>query len=157
MPIISGGTIIPGALRRVGGYDTGTSFEGASYGGIQVGHWRYSFATEGGAISTIALGPTGDVLPANSSILGGYMNVATIPVGAGASIAVQVEGANDIVTAAAISGAPWSTTGRKAINPVFTAASIVVTTAARNVSVVISGAPLTAGIFDIYLVYFVTG
>jgi hypothetical protein len=72
-------------------------------------------------------------------------------------VAVQVEAANDIVNAAAVSGAPWSTTGRKSVIPVFTGATTVLTTAARDISIVIAAAALTAGQFDVVLFYVVLG
>lgn len=112
---------------------------------------RYDFAVDGGAVSTIAL-TSGTPIPSGSYILGGFLEVATIVAGSGASVAIQVEGANDIVAAAAVSGAPWSTTGRKSIVPAFTGATVVKTTADRNISAVISAAVLTAGVFDVVLV-----
>jgi hypothetical protein len=112
---------------------------------------RYDFAVDGGAASTIVI--TAEKVPAAAVVLGGFMEVETAVTGAGASVAVQLEAANDIVTAAAISGAPWSTTGRKSVIPVFTGATTVKTTAARDISIVISAADLTAGVFDVVLFY----
>jgi len=50
---------------------------------------------------------------------GGVVDVITAPDSAthAATIAIQVEGANDIITAAQVNGAPWSSTGIKAIIP----------------------------------------
>ena len=109
----------------------------------------YSFAVQGGAVSSIVIGH----LPLGTRIVGGYMNVATAVTGAGASVAVQAEGANDIVASAAISGAPWSTTGMKAIIPKLNTpeSTSVVTTAERDVVAVISGAVVTAGVFTVVL------
>jgi hypothetical protein len=67
--------------------------------------------------------------------------------------AVQVEGAGDIVAGAAVSGAPWSTTGRKSVIPAFTGATTVKATAARKPAFVIGAANLTAGKFDVVLFY----
>jgi len=122
-------------------------------GGLNVAVGKYSFAVDGGAVSTIPLmGATG--IPSGSTILGGWLEVDTVPTSAGgATIAVQVNAADDIVAAAAISGAPWSTTGRKSIIPVFTGATAVRTTAARDISIVIGTAALTAGIVRVVLVY----
>jgi hypothetical protein len=55
-----------------------------------------------------------------------------------------------------VSGAPWSTTGRKSVIPVFTGATSLKTTAARDVSIVIGTAALTAGGFTVYLAYIAT-
>lgn len=122
---------------------------------IKSARGRYDFAVDGGAISTIAI--TAEKIPAGAYILGGFVEVDTAVLGTGASVAVQVEGANDIISAAAISGAPWSTTGRKSVIPVFTGATTVLTTAARDISAVISAAVLTAGVFDVVLFYAVMG
>ena len=122
-------------------------------GGLQVAVADYAFASEGGAVGTIAL--TGSTfIPSGAVILGGYLEVTTPPTSGGAAtIAVQVEGAGDIIAAAAISGAPWSTAGRKSVVPVFTGATTVKTTAARDISIVVATAALTAGVFRVALVY----
>src|SRR5690242_14428914 len=112
----------------------------------------YSFASQGGAQSTIGLtGTTG--IPANAVILGGYLRVTTPPTGTSATIAVQIEGANDTINAAAISGAPWSTTGFKSLIETFAGANCVLTTAARDISIVIGTANLTAGAFSVVVFY----
>lgn len=112
---------------------------------------KYSFAVDGGAVSSINV-TTGLPIPSGSVILGGYMDVGTAIVGAGATAALQVEGAGDLIAAAAVSGAPWSTTGRKSLIPVFTGATTVKTTADRNIVLVITAAVLTVGIFDVVLI-----
>lgn len=125
---------------------------GVFTGGIQ-SRWvkaEYSFAKHGGAQSSIVLGS----FRTGTQVIGGYMNVETAPVGVGASIGITLEGAGDVVAVAAIVGAPWSTTGRKAILPKRNtpeASATIVTTAARNLLFVISGADLTAGKVQLYL------
>jgi hypothetical protein len=118
--------------------------------GLKVARAKYAFATEGGAQGAINLGVT---IPSGAVILFGYLDVQTAPTGTGATIAISVEAANDIVTAAAISGAPWSTTGRKSIIPVATGATSVKTTQARAVTATVGTADLTAGIFEVVLYY----
>jgi len=113
---------------------------------------RYDFAVDGGAISTIAL-TSGTPIPSGSVIVGGYVDVITQLTGATATIAAQVEAANDILTAVAV--ASW-TVGRKNVLPAptsgaLTASTAVKTTAARDISIVIATAALTAGVFDIVL------
>lgn len=122
---------------------------------FQVCRAIYSFVADGGVVGTIALlGATS--IPNNAVIFGGYINVDTALTSVGAATAaLQVNAADDIVLAALVSGAPWSTTGRKNIIPAFTGATSVITTAARDVSLVIGTANLTAGILDIYLFYVV--
>ena len=121
--------------------------------GFRICRARYSFAVNGGVVGTIALlGATS--LPANAVIVGGFVNVTTpLTGGLNATAALQVEGADDIVAAAAVSGAPWSTTGRKSIIPAFTGATSVITTVASDVSLVIGTADLTAGVVDVFLFY----
>lgn len=116
---------------------------------------RYDFAVDAGAIGTIAI--SGEQFPAGAIILGGLVEVDTAVVGAGASLALQVEAAGDLVAAAAVAGAPWSTTGRKSVLPVFTGASSLKTTVPRDISAVISAAVLTAGVFDVVLFYWNMG
>src|SRR4051794_39170709 len=106
--------VIEGALRR-GGDPTAESSAANPYisGGLRMARGRYSFAADGGAVSSIALiGST--IVPSGAVVLATLINVVTIPTSGGsATIALGVEAAGDQQTAAAISGAPWSTTGWK--------------------------------------------
>jgi hypothetical protein len=156
MAVISGGKVIEGALRRTGSVSAESTVATPADGSTRWARVRYDFAVEGGAIGTIGLaGAT--IIPLGAVIMGGFVDVITPPTsGGGATIAIQVEGANDIVNAAAISGAPWSTTGRKSVIPAYTGATSVKTTAARDISAVIATATLTAGVFDVYLAYIET-
>jgi len=114
---------------------------------------RYDFAVDGGAVSTIAI-TAGTPIPSGAVIVGGYVDVTTpLTSGGAATIACQVEAANDILTAVAV--ASW-TAGRKNILPApasgaLTASTAVKTTADRNISIVIAAAALTAGVFDVVL------
>ena len=120
---------------------------------VMVVRGRYSFAVDGGAVSTIAI-TSGTPIPSGSVIVGGYVDVLTqLTSGGAATIACQVEGANDILTAVAV--ASW-TAGRKNILPApdtgaLTTSTVVKTTADRNISIVIATAALTAGVFDVVL------
>ncbi|MEU8379773.1 hypothetical protein [Streptosporangium sp. NPDC048865] len=114
---------------------------------------RYDFAVDGGAAGDIDLTKSA-VIPAGAVILGGFIEVDTPPTSGGsATVALKVEGAGDILAAASIGGAPWSTTGRKSVIPVFTGATSVKTTTARKVQATVATAALTAGAFDVVLVY----
>lgn len=113
---------------------------------------RYDFSVDGGAAGDITISSTG-VIPAGAYIVGGFMQVDTIVAGSGASVAVKVEGAGDIVASAAVSGAPWSTTGFKDVVPDSTGSTVVKTTAARSIVATIASADLTAGVFDVVLFY----
>lgn len=116
--------------------------------------YEYDFTADGGAVGSIPMRAIGGgiPLPSGASILDTVIEVLTILTGATATAAVQAEAANDVVSAAAISGAPWSTTGRKAGVPV-SAATSVKTTAARTPTVVVGTANLTAGKFRLYVEY----
>ena len=131
----------------------GALSEGAlTRGGFSLYRGDYSFAVDGGAVSTIALsGGTG--IPSGAILLAAYIDVTVAVVGAGASVAVQVESAGDVQAAAAVSGAPWSTTGVKLSSARTFASAPVKTTAARDISIVISAAVLTAGAFRVYVIY----
>lgn len=110
---------------------------------------RYDFAVNGGGAGSIVIGS----LPLGAVILGGRMEVGTALTGVGASVGITTEGAGDIVAVAAISGAPWSTTGKKAIIPKRNTpeSTSVTLTAARNILFVISAADLTAGVVTLFL------
>ena len=133
-----------------------TISEGTPGPRLKIARGVYDFAVDGGAVSTIAL--MGDTrIPSGASILGGWVEVHTqLTSGGSATIAVQVEGAGDIVPATAV--ASW-TTGRKKVVPglasssALAAADIVRTTAARDISAVIATAALTAGKFSVVLLY----
>ena len=137
--------VLPGTAKR----NTPAAIDGG--GGVKLTRARYSFVTEGGAISAINLLPSGFAFPAGAIIEEAFINVLTIPVGAGASISLGIETATDLLAVTAITASPWSTTGKKALIPVFTAATMLETTVARNLVATISAAALTAGIFDIYV------
>jgi hypothetical protein len=126
--------------------------EDAAVRGLLTVRGKYDFAVDGGAISTIAV-TAGTPIPSGAYVVGGYVDVTTQLTGATATIAMQVEAANDILTAVAV--ASW-TTGLKNILPApttgaLTASTAVKTTAARNISIVIATAALTAGVFNVVL------
>ncbi len=138
MPYMSGGVTMPGAIGRAGG--------------LVKAEYIYDFAVQGGAVSTITL--SGPALPTGVTILGGYIEVITVPTSGGAAtLAATAEAAGDLQAAVVISGAPWSTVGRKSITPGFSGATSLRLTAARTVSVAVAVAALTAGRFDVVLFY----
>lgn len=110
---------------------------------------EYDFAVDGGAIGAITLRSndgTGNFIPAGAVIQGGYLEVDTLfTTGTAATMAISVEGANDIISATVVSGAPYSTTGRKSIVPAFTGATTVKTTVARAIVATIATGTVTAG------------
>jgi hypothetical protein len=145
---INNGTILSPVWNTLGGAVSGLGGLGA----VQNAKATYSFATDGGAISTITPlnSPT---LPLGAIILGGTLEVQTIAAsGGGATIAVGLGSGAQVaalVAAAAFGGAPWSTTGMKAIIPLFTVATYVKVAAATRLTFTIAGGALTGGIFNI--------
>jgi hypothetical protein len=128
--------------------------EGVGGGREKFAVGKYDFAVDGGAQGTIALmGQT--AIPSGSVITGGHVVVTTQLTGVNATIACQVNAANDILTAVAV--ASW-TVGVKNILPADTTGALttstkVLTTAARDISIVIATADLTAGVFWVVLKY----
>lgn len=122
---------------------------------------EYDFAVDGGAISQITLRASsddimGNEIPAGAVIMGGYIEVDTLVTSAGGNagtISVDSEGAADLQAAVAVSGAPWSTTGRKNLVPAFTGATSVKTTARRNLKITVAVQALTAGKFRVVVFY----
>lgn len=124
---------------------------------IKVYRGEYSFAIDGGAIGAIPLragaGSTGPI-PAGSVILEAFLDVTTLfTTGTAATLALSVEGANDLVSATVVSGAPYSTTGIKATIPVFTAATMIKTTAERAPTGTIAVGTITAGVLALVIFY----
>lgn len=120
---------------------------------------EYDFAVDGGAVSSITLRASaddtlGNTIPNGAVIEGGYIEVDTIAgSGGAATIGITLEGAADVQAVAAFNGAPWSTTGRKSVIPVFTGATTLKTTTERKIVAVIAGAALNAGKFRVVLFY----
>ena len=118
---------------------------------------EYDFAVDGGAGGSInlrAMNALGGVIPAGAVIMGGYVDVITpFTTGSAATLAINSEAAGDIVAAAVVSGAPWSTAGRKSVIPAFTGATAVKTTVARSIVGTIAVGTITAGKARVVLFY----
>lgn len=113
-----------------------------------VGH--YDFAIDGGAVSTITLRSDDGPLPEGAVITGGYLDIQTACLSATGTMALQAEGAGDILAAAAQAAL---TAGRKDVIPDATGSTAVKTTASRSPALVIATAAFTAGKFDLVLFY----
>lgn len=144
MAVIERSNVIAGAISRGGSNPT---VEGAG-AASRVARADYDFAVDGGAVSTINLIGSA-AIPANAVIIGATLDVITALVGATSTASLGVEAAGDAQAAASATGAPWSTTGRKAL----TTGSK--TTVARDVQFGIGTSALTAGKFALYLEYVV--
>jgi hypothetical protein len=110
---------------------------------------EYDFAADGGAIGSITLRSStinGNSIPAGSVITGGYIEIDTLfTTGTAATMAINLESAGDLVAATVVSGAPYSTTGRKSVIPAGTGATSVKTTVPRSLVATIAVGTVTAG------------
>lgn len=111
--------------------------------------FTYDFSRDGGAQGTFILGS----LPSKFVVTRAWVDVITaLTSGGGATGALSTgQGAGDLVTAAAVSGAPWSTTGIKATSAVDTAGSAIKMTASRQPTFVVATADLNGGKFNLYV------
>jgi hypothetical protein len=115
---------------------------------------QYDFAVDGGAVSTITL--RGDSqIPQGAIITDVLIDVLTAVTGGGScTIGISSEGASDLQAAAAVTGAPWSTTGPKR-GTLDADTTPIKTTAPRTISAVIGTAAVTAGKFNVVVEYVV--
>lgn len=121
---------------------------------LKVWQGYYDFAVDGGAIGAIVMRSNDGPIPSGAVILGGYLEVDTgFTTGSAATGALHVEAANDVQTATVVSGAPYSTTGRKSITPAFTGATSLKTTAQRSPTFTIATGTVTAGKCNLVLIY----
>lgn len=117
---------------------------------------EYSFALDGGAVSTITLRSSnslGNLVPAGSVVLSGYIEVDTAVVSAAGSASLNLEATGDLLASAAITAGVLASTGRKSIIPVGTGAATVKTTVARSITLGITAGAVTAGIFRVVVFY----
>ena len=130
-------------------------------GVLRVARFTFDTAGEdsaGAANTTVAAPGTGVTLPIHALVVGGFVDVNTAFTSENTNngtIAIKVEGANDIISAAAVSGAPYSTIGRKAIVPKANTpeSTSVKATAAREITCTVAVSALTAGKLTGYLYY----
>lgn len=115
---------------------------------------EFDFAVEGGGTGTYTLRSNDGPIPIGSVILEGYVDVLTaFTTSASGTGALSAEAANDIVSATVVSGAPYSTTGRKSITPASTGATAIKTTADRSPTFAIAVGAITAGKLVLVLNY----
>lgn len=115
--------------------------------------WQYDFAVHGGAVGDIA---TGCRVPNGAVIINAFATVLTAATSTNstATIAFKANAANDIFTAAAVSGAPFSSTGQKlAIPDLATVADYKTMTAERELTMSIAVEALLGGKINFYVTY----
>jgi len=116
--------------------------------------FKYRFSVNGGAVASIPLTAVDGAIPANFVIQSAWLDVLTALTSGGSAEAALTSGiaANDLISVAVISGAPWSTTGRKVTIPLFaTISTWLKTVTAETPELVVSVAALTAGSFNLFL------
>lgn len=114
----------------------------------------YSFATDGGAVSTIT--PVNTVsLPDNAVIVGGTVNSTTACTSAGSATVAVGTSAGSSTTALLAATAVASFSLDALINAVPVFATPVKLTANGKVTVTIATAALTAGVIEVTLLYYV--
>ena len=119
---------------------------------------RFQFDTAIAANKATGAHGVGISIRANAVIVGGFyeVNTAFTSTNSTATIAISVVGANDIVTATAVSNAIYGTIGRKAIVPKANtpeSTSIKVGSAAKEITCTVAVEALTAGKLNGYLYY----
>lgn len=107
---------------------------------------------------TIGAHGSGIKIPAGALVMGGVFIVDTAFKSGttdAATIAISVESAADIQAAAAVSGAPYSTTGKKAIIPKINTpeSTSILLTAEREITFTVAEEALKAGKLHGFLIY----
>lgn len=122
--------------------------------GLQVAHAVYSFAVDGGAVSTITPINTANI-PNNAIIVGGTINSTTaVTTGTTASLSVGVSAGLSPTTTKLLGATPTGSFSTDAlINATPTFAAPVKMTAAGNITFTVTGAALTAGIVEAFVYY----
>lgn len=146
---LNGSTLFDSAEQAIGT----TAVNGLS----QKGTCRvvYDFAVDGGAIAVITPA-TAVFLPATAIVTNAWAYVLTGFTGGGScAFALNIEGAGDLRVAAVIATGGFNTTGLKALIPVGTAATYIVTTVARKLTLTPSVAAITAGKAVFFMEYVV--
>jgi len=115
--------------------------------------WQYDFAVHGGAVGDIL---SGVKIPNGAVIVNAFATVLTAATSTNstATIAFKANAANDIFTAAAVSGAPFSTTGQKlGIPDLATVSDYKTMTAERELTMSIAVEALLTGKINFYVMY----
>ena len=127
--------------------------EPASGAWVAVSRWakaEYDFAGAGGAIGDFDLGVT---IPDNALVLSCIVERLTaFTSGGSATVALKIEGANDVITATAFDNAQF--TG-EVVAGAAVASTKFKTTQARNVTMTVATAALTAGKYNFHIEYLI--
>lgn len=148
-----------GVLRNL--YDSGNlnylTDLGANQNGLGIlktAKFTYDFTVDGGAVATIT--PTNSpTLPAGAIILGGVIDIITTLTSGGAATIALGTSAGSAVNSLKVTTAvaTWAAGVTVPLTPVFTAATYVKLTAAGRLTLTVTAFALTAGKFDVTVVY----
>ena len=121
---------------------------------MRMAHAIYSFAVDGGAVSTITPVSTA-AIPQYAVIIGGTINSTTaVTSGGSATVAVGTSAGSSTTSILGATGKASFTTDAL-INSAATLASPVKMSAAGNITITVATAALTAGIIEIFVLYYV--
>ena len=115
--------------------------------------YLYSFGVDGGGTGTLVLRQDNGALPSGFIIRTAWIDVLTILGSAGAATAAlsTTQSAADIVAVTAFGSAPWASTGLKPCLPITQLPAGLKLTAQCSPVLVIAGAALNAGVFNLYV------
>lgn len=130
-----------------------------TYPGVLTARARYSFATDGGAISTITPADS-DTIPANAVLLGGYCNSTLAFVGASGTVGIGTlagSSATSIMAQTAITSLTLDAVlPLLGINPIAATNKVLIKlSAAGKITITIATTPQTAGELEIVVFYFI--
>lgn len=134
---------------------SGSSVAGiGGIGALSNAKMTYDFTVDGGAVSSIipANSPT---IPIGAIILGGTVDVTVACVGAGSISLGTSAGSSVNSLKVATAAATYAINTQQPIIPVFTAATYLKLTAAGRPNLTITVGTITAGRFDVNLVYLI--
>lgn len=139
-------------LHRVGPTQVSPFGLGSS---LRMARAKYNFAVDGGAVGLITPAVNA-IIPDNAIIIGGIANPTTALVGTTSTIAIGTSaGSSATSLKGATAEATYSADAILPLVPVFTAASAVKLTAAGQITITVAVNPLTAGVMEITVFYFV--
>ena len=111
----------------------------------------YSFATDGGAISTITPSIS-DIIPANAIVTAVYTDVTTTATSSGAATVAINAGATNLVAAATLGTLAWNSAA-KTKQTLASSATAIKPTAAGRITLTVASFALTAGVVNVYVEY----
>lgn len=122
--------------------------------GLRVARARYSFATDGGAVSTITPVDS-DTIPVNAILVGGTVNVQTAALSSGSATVAVGTSAGSSASSILAATAKASLTLAALINAVPVFATPVKLSVAGQITFTIATAALTAGVIEVWVFYVV--